>query len=146
MLNLIGMGGTFDHLHDGHKYLIETALSISHQVVIGLTSQEMLKRKKFASKIEDYNTRKRNLESFISSITELDWVKIVELNDPYGPPIKEPEYEGLIASQETYSNALKLNEVREANGFKPLIIIVIPMIMGKNNQRLSSTAIREKLE
>jgi len=146
MLNLIGMGGTFDHLHGGHKYLIETALSISHQVVIGLTSQEMLKRKKFASKIEDYNTRKRNLESFISSITELDWVKIVELNDPYGPPIKEPEYEGLIASQETYSNALKLNEVREANGFKPLIIIIIPMIMGKNNQRLSSTAIREKLE
>jgi len=146
MLNLIGMGGTFDHLHDGHKYLIESALSISHQVVIGLTSQEMLKRKKFASKIEDYNTRKKNLESFISSITELDRVKIVELNDPYGPPIKEPEYEGLIASQETYSNALNLNEVREANGFKPLIIIIIPMIMGKNNQRLSSTAIREKLE
>jgi len=146
MLNLIGMGGTFDHLHDGHKYLIESALSISHQVVIGLTSQEMLKRKKFASKIEDYNTRKKNLESFISSITELDRVKIVELNDPYGPPIKETEYEGLIASQETYSNALNLNEVREANGFKPLIIIIIPMIMGKNNQRLSSTAIREKLE
>ena len=146
MLNLIGMGGTFDHLHDGHKYLIETALSISHQVVIGLTSQKMLKRKKVAAKIEDYETRKKNLESFISSITELDRVKIVELNDPYGPPIKEPEYEGLIASQETYSNALKLNEVREANGFKPLIIIVIPMIMGENNQRLSSTAIREKLE
>ncbi|MFX1339239.1 MAG: pantetheine-phosphate adenylyltransferase [Promethearchaeota archaeon] len=146
MLNLIGMGGTFDHLHDGHRFLIKTALSISHQVVIGLTSQEMLKRKKFASKIEDYATRKKNLENFISSITELDRVKIVELNDPYGPPIKEPEYEGLIASQETYSSALKLNEVREANGFKPLIIIIIPMIMGKNNQRLSSTAIREKLE
>ena len=146
MLNLIGMGGTFDHLHDGHKYLIETALSISHQVVIGLTSQKMLKRKKYVLKIEDYETRKKNLENFISSITELDRVKIVELNDPYGPPIKEPEYEGLIASQETYSNALKLNEVREVNGFKPLIIIVIPMIMGENNQRLSSAAIREKLE
>ena len=146
MLNLVGMGGTFDHLHDGHKYLIETALSISNQVVIGLTSQKMLKRKKVASKIEVYDTRKKNLENFISSITELDRVKIVELNDPYGPPIKEPEYEGLIASQETYSNALKLNEVREANGFKPLIIIIIPMIMGENNQRLSSTAIREKLE
>ncbi|GAH01376.1 unnamed protein product [marine sediment metagenome] len=91
MLNLIGMGGTFDHLHDGHKYLIETALSISHQVVIGLTSQKMLKRKKVASKIEDYETRKKNIENFISSITELDRVKIVELNDPYGPPIKEPE-------------------------------------------------------
>ncbi len=146
MLNLVGMGGTFDHFHNGHKYLIETALSISHHVVIGLTSQKMLKRKKFASKIEDYETRKKNLENFISSITDLDRVKIIELNDPYGPPVKEPEYEGLIVSQETYSNGLKLNEVREANGFKPLIIIVIPMIMGKNNQRLSSTAIREKLE
>lgn len=146
MLNLVGMGGTFDHFHNGHKYLIETALSISHHVVIGLTSQKMLKRKKFASKIEDYETRKKNLENFISNITDLDRVKIIELNDPYGPPVKEPEYEGLIVSQETYSNGLKLNEVREANGFKPLIIIVIPIIMGKNNQRLSSTAIREKLE
>ena len=87
----------------------------------------------------------KNLEKFIISITDLSRVKIVELNDPYGPPVKEAEYEGLIASQETYSNALKLNEVREANGFKPLIIIIIPMIKGKNNQRLSSTAIREKL-
>jgi pantetheine-phosphate adenylyltransferase len=145
MLNLVGMGGTFDHLHDGHKFLIETALKISHKVVIGLTSQQMLTRKKFLSKIEDYATRKKNLENFINSITELDRVKIVELNDPYGPPIKEPEYEGLIASQETYSSALKLNQVRVANGFNPLIIIVIPMIKGKNNQRLSSTAIREKL-
>jgi pantetheine-phosphate adenylyltransferase len=139
------MGGTFDHLHDGHKFLIETALKISHKVVIGLTSQQMLTKKKFLSKIEDYTTRKKNLENFINSITELDRVKIVELNDPYGPPIKEPEYEGLIASQETYSSALKLNQVRVANGFNPLIIIVIPMIKGKNNQRLSSTAIREKL-
>ncbi|TFG29434.1 MAG: pantetheine-phosphate adenylyltransferase [Promethearchaeota archaeon] len=145
MLNLVGMGGTFDHLHDGHKFLIETALKVSHKVVIGLTSQEMLKHKKHALYIEDFETRKRSLEKFISSITELSRVKIVELNDPYGPPIKEPEYEGLIASQETYLNALKLNEVREANGFKPLIIIIIPMIKGKNNQRLSSTAIREKL-
>jgi len=146
MLNLVGMGGTFDHLHDGHRFLIKTALKISHRVVIGLTSQKMLKNKKYTSKIENYKTRKKNLEIFISSIAESDRVKIVELNDPYGPPINEPEYEGLIASQETYSSALKLNEVRVANGFEPLIIIVIPMILDKNNQRLSSTAIREKLE
>jgi pantetheine-phosphate adenylyltransferase len=146
MLDLIGMGGTFDHLHDGHRFLIKTALRISHRVVIGLTTQKMLKNKKLASKIEDYETRKKDLEIFISSIAESDRVKIVELNDPYGPPIKEPEYEGLIASQETYSSALKLNKVRVANGFKPLIIIIIPMILDENNQRLSSTVIREKLE
>ena len=65
MLDLVGTGGTFDHLHDGHKLLIETALKVSNKVVIGLTSQKMLKRKRFADLIEDYNTRKKNLEDFI---------------------------------------------------------------------------------
>ena len=146
MLNLVGMGGTFDHLHNGHKFLIETALSLSHEVHIGLSNQEMLMNKKFASKIENYETRKKNLEKFIKSVSTLDRVKIMELNDPCGPPIDDPKYEGIIASQETYKGALKINEIRENKGFKPLIIIVIPMILGKDNQRISSTSIREKLK
>ena len=48
------MGGTFDHLHDGHKFLLKTALSISHFVEIGLTSQELLVNKKAFSKLEDF--------------------------------------------------------------------------------------------
>ena len=145
MLNLIGTGGTFDHLHDGHKFLIKTALKISQKVVIGLTTEEMLKRKKYASKIEDFETRKKNLENFISSIGGLDRVEIGELENPYGPPINEPEYEGLIASQETFLNSVRLNELRAANGFKPLIIVLIPMVMGPSDRRLSSTDIRAKL-
>ena len=145
MLNLVGTGGTFDRLHDGHKLLIETALKVSNKVVIGLTTQKMLKRKKYASKIEDYETRKKNLENFISSIADLDRVEVIELNNPYGPPIKEPEYEGIIASEETFLNSVRLNELRVSNGFKPLIVVLIPMVMGKSDQRLSSTAIRAKL-
>lgn len=145
MLNLVGMGGTFDHFHDGHRFLIKTALSLSHKIHIGLTTQKMLERKKFAAKIEDYNTRKKNLENFISGIADLDRVKIIELDNPYGPPIDDPEYDGIVVSQETYKGALRINEIREDKGFTPLIIIVIPLIMGEENQRLSSTVIREKL-
>ena len=145
MLNLVGTGGTFDRLHDGHKLLIETALKVSNKVVIGLTTQKMLKRKKYASKIEDYETRKKNLENFISSIADLDRVEVIELNNPYGPPIKEPEYEGIIASEETFLNSVRLNDLRVANGFKPLIVVLIPMVMGKSDRRLSSTDIRAKL-
>ena len=145
MLNLVGTGGTFDRLHDGHKLLIETALKVSNKVVIGLTTQKMLKRKKYASKIEDYETRKKNLENFISSIADLDRVEVIELNNPYGPPIKEPEYEGIIASEETFLNSVRLNDLRVANGFKPLIVVLIPMVMGKSERRLSSTDIRAKL-
>ena len=145
MLELAGTGGTFDHLHDGHRLLIETGLKVSKKLVIGLTTQKMLKRKKYASKIEDFETRKKNIENFISSIGGLDRVEIVALDNPYGPPINEPEYEGLIASQETFLNSVRLNELRVANGFKPLIIVLIPMVMGKSDRRLSSTDIRAKL-
>ncbi|MBY8988543.1 MAG: pantetheine-phosphate adenylyltransferase [Candidatus Lokiarchaeota archaeon] len=142
------MGGTFDHLHEGHKYLLRTALNISHIIEIGLTSQELLKNKKVGSKLEDYNTRETNLKNFISSFTDLNRVNIVEIKnwDDMANYSQEPDYEGLIVSQETYSNAVKLNELREEKGLNPLILIVIPLLKDKNNKKISSTAIREKLE
>ena len=145
ILEKAGMGGTFDHLHQGHKYLIQMGLSFSKKLVIGLTSDKLVKNKKYNSKIESYQVRKHNLEEFISSMSFLDKVEIIELNDSYGPPIYEPEYEGIIVSQETYKGALKINEIRAEKGFKPLLIIVIPMIKDENNDIISSTAIRKRL-
>ena len=57
---------------------------------------------------------------------------------------QDPEYEGLIVSQETYVNAQKLNENREKKGLKPLVLIVIPLLKDKDNKKISSTIIREK--
>ena len=142
------MGGTFDHLHDGHKFLLRTALKISHNIEIGLTSQNLLKNKKATSKLEDYNTRERNLKNFLSSFTDLSRVNIVEIKnwDDMAKYSQDPDYEGLILSQETYSNAVKLNDLREEKGLNPIILIVIPLLKDKNNKKISSTAIREKLE
>ncbi len=144
----MGLGGTFDHLHEGHKFLLKTALSISELTEIGLTSQDLLKNKQCASKLEDYETRKENLKSYISSIADLNRVNIVEISnwsdmDKYA---QDPEYDGLVVSQETYDNALKLNENRMKKGLKPLVLIVIPLIKDKNNNKLSSTSIREKIK
>jgi pantetheine-phosphate adenylyltransferase len=110
------MGGTFDHLHDGHKFLIKTALLFSKKIVIGLATENLLKKKKHTEKIENYKTREQNLKAFIDSIGYLN-----------------------------YKNALKINEIRESKSFTPLIIIVIPMIKDRNKNILSSTTIREKL-
>ena len=57
------MGGTFDHLHEGHKFLVKIALRLSNSIEIGLTSQELLKNKKAPSKLEDYDTRKNKLKT-----------------------------------------------------------------------------------
>ena len=145
ILNKIGMGGTFDHLHEGHKYLIKTALSLSEKVVIGLTSDNILTKKKFHSKIENYQKRLEILKSYISKISDLSRVEITKLEDPYGPPIHEAEYEGIIVSQETYEGALKINQIREEKGFKPLIIVVIPLILDNKKNKISSTSIRATL-
>jgi len=141
------MGGTFDHLHDGHKFLLRSALKLSHNIEIGLTSQNLLKNKKAISKLEDYNTRETNLKNYICSFTDLSRVNIVEIKnwDDMAKYSQDPDYEGLILSQETYSNAVKLNELREEKGLNPLILIVIPLIKDKSSQKISSTAIREKL-
>jgi len=141
------MGGTFDHFHDGHKFLIKTALNLSKTVEIGLTSQELLKNKNSPSKLEDYGTRKNNLIAFINSFADINRVSIVEIRnwDDMAKYSQDPEYDGLIVSQETYSNAVKLSEQREVKGLGPLILIVIPLLKDKNNKRISSTAIREEL-
>jgi pantetheine-phosphate adenylyltransferase len=146
ILNKVGMGGTFDHLHEGHKYLISTALSVSKNVVIGLTSESLLKKKKYFSKMQSYDEREKAIISYISKISDISRVEIIKLEDPYGPPIHEKEYEGIIVSQETYQNALLINKMRESNGFKPMIIIVVPILKNTNNEKISSTAIRAKME
>ncbi|TKJ18682.1 MAG: phosphopantetheine adenylyltransferase [Promethearchaeota archaeon Loki_b32] len=147
MLKKVGLGGTFDHFHEGHKFLLKTALSISELTEIGLTSQDLLKNKQYSSKLEDYETRKENLKSYISSIADLNRVNIVEISnwsdmDKYA---QDPEYDGLVVSQETYDNALKLNENRMKKGLKPLVLIVIPLLKDENSNKISSTSIREKI-
>ena len=146
ILNQIGMGGTFDHLHEGHKLLLKSAFLFSKKVIIGLTTDVLLRNKKFAQKIEPYEQRKLNIISYIKTFTDVNRVEIVPIEDSYGPPIHEPEYEGIIVSQETYPTAIKINEIREEKGFPPLIIITIPIIKDANNKKISSTAIRESLE
>ena len=143
----MGLGGTFDHLHEGHKFLLKISLSVSEKVEIGLTSQDLLKNKQFYSNLEDYKTRRANLELFISSFTDLSRVNIVEIRNwnEMEEYAKDPEYDGLVVSQETYENALKLNKNRERKGIKPLILIIIPLIKNKEHIKISSTLIRKEI-
>jgi len=87
------------------------------------------------------------LKSYISSIADLNRVNIVVISnwsdmDKYA---QDPEYDGLVISQETYDNALKLNENRMKKGLKPLVLIVIPILKDEENKKISSTSIREKI-
>ena len=44
------LGGTFDHFHKGHENFLEHGLSISKRLVIGVTSDEFVKKFKIKNK------------------------------------------------------------------------------------------------
>jgi hypothetical protein len=71
------VGGTFDHLHIGHKLLLTaTALVLSPSpspksnrlVTIGITGDELLVNKNFASEVESWDVRQQKTADFFESI------------------------------------------------------------------------------
>ncbi|KKY18014.1 putative pantetheine-phosphate adenylyltransferase [Phaeomoniella chlamydospora] len=69
----VAVGGTFDHLHIGHKLLLfgaalATTTKGERQITIGITGDELLKNKKFAEVIESWDTRQQRVAEFIESL------------------------------------------------------------------------------
>lgn len=84
------LGGTFDHLHPGHKLLLTAGAYLLHipqqgssetcTYIIGITGDGLLQNKKDAHVLESWDTRARNVLYFLSSILELSsggWAQAV---------------------------------------------------------------------
>ena len=90
------MGGTFDRLHIGHKIMLsEAVLLTENRLLIGVTNECMLTRKKLAELIEPYDTRCANLKQFLGVVASDLEVLPVDISDPFGPSIIEPDYQVL---------------------------------------------------
>ena len=61
------MGGTFDHLHQGHKALLEAAITFGFFVRIGITTEAFAKSLRRSDKhlhlMQPFETRKETLLS-----------------------------------------------------------------------------------
>ena len=72
----VANGGTFDHLHIGHKLLLTFTIfvasplppSASRQITIGITTDALLANKKHASVLESWETRQQRTAEFVESI------------------------------------------------------------------------------
>ncbi len=136
------LGGTFDHFHKGHEEFIKFALSLSKELVIGLTSDEYTKIFK-GEYLENYDKRKKTLEEFIKGEDAVDRVNILKINDVYGPSISaEHEFDALIIVEKTKKGAVTLNLKRRELGFLPLDVIVSPSIKAEDGEIISSSRIR----
>lgn len=76
--NVVIVGGTFDHIHAGHKLLL-TALALILQpasrlstaprrLIVGITGDELLKNKKYAEFVGSWDQRQQDVVNFFVSI------------------------------------------------------------------------------
>ncbi len=96
---LIATGGTFDIIHRGHLTLLSDAFAISDKVIIGLTSDELAK-KKGKLLINKYEKRLENLAEVISKEFPNSSFQISKLNNDFGPAVLEKGVEALVVSDE----------------------------------------------
>ena len=139
--SLIAMGGTFDIIHRGHLTLLSTAFEISEKVIIGLTSDEFV-QKKGKNPIHKYDERLKNLTSIIFKKFPNSYFEISQLNNDFGPAVLQKEVQALVVSDETKNQGDILNKLRSERNLSPVEVIVVPMSLAKDGERISTTRIK----
>lgn len=137
---VVGLGGTFDHFHQGHKQFLLYASQMSQKLIIGITDPTLTEHKPFAETIEPYSVRYQAVRRFCQH-HQLN-VQIVQLHDPFGPTLEKSEIQALCVTPETVPGANKINELRQRLRLRALPVYVCPMFKDDSGQELHSARIR----
>ena len=138
----VGVGGTFDELHRGHKTLLLKAFDVGEHVLIGLCSDDFVAKLAKPHQVAPYDRRLVDLRAFLRERSWLHRATIVPLSDPYGPTLLKGSIEALVVSKETEPTAMEINERRRRAGESALKIVTIDMVPSENHTPISTTRIR----
>ncbi|TRM62564.1 hypothetical protein BD626DRAFT_569714 [Schizophyllum amplum] len=126
---VVALGGTFDHLHAGHKILLTMAAWIAREkLIVGITDDALLVRKRYAEALESISLRERKLRAFLTLLNPTLTYDIVPITDVYGPTGWDENIQALVVSKETESGAQAIAKHREEKGLPALQTFVIDVI------------------
>jgi len=138
------VGGTFDQLHKGHRALIMKTFEVGERVIIGLSSDQLVKEMNKKHEVSSYEERLAELRQFLRTNDVIDRAKIVPLDTPYGITLSTTIADALVVSKETEPVGVIINQKRETNELKPLELVVIDMVPAEDCIPISSTRIRHR--
>lgn len=144
----VAVGGTFDHLHSGHKLLLTTAALYTLQKLrVGVTGDALLQKKKFAEHLQPNAARKKAVSDFLHRIRGDVEFEIETIEDVSGGTDTIPDVKAIALSPETEKSLDIINELRKKNGnLEPLAGIRIPFVRTSTGDVISSTRLRQGME
>lgn len=143
--NLVVCGGTFEHLHIGHKAFLRFVFSKGKKVLIGLTSDLYVQSIHKNTKLS-LSKRKKMLEEFLTKENVLERANILPIDDIYIPKQWENlPIEAIVATKDSLFGASAINKQRKQQGLKELEIVLCPLVTNNNGKTISSSNIRTSL-
>ncbi|MFW9857047.1 MAG: pantetheine-phosphate adenylyltransferase [Candidatus Thorarchaeota archaeon] len=141
----VGMGGTFDRLHEGHKLFLDIAAYYGKIVHIGLTTSTYLdgSKKQYRELIQPYQVREKKIQDHLRN--RQTKVNFSRLDSP-GMDRKlaeQSDLAALVVSQETCSGAIAINDSRVKSHKNRLKIIICPTVTRPDGTLERSTRIRK---
>ena len=138
----VAVGGTFDILHIGHDKLLAKAFELGELVFVGVTGDRLVSKLNKDHPVRKFALRRRDLRRLLKARGWLRRARITELKDPFVPATRRKRLDAHVVSEETRSNGLRVNALRQNQGLKSLRLYVVRMVRTKDGQLLSDTRIR----
>jgi pantetheine-phosphate adenylyltransferase len=138
--NIVGLGGTFDHFHQGHKHFLQFAARWGRTLHVGVTHPKLTLYKPYAYLIEEPEKRVRAVKKYCKE--EHIQCATFELNDVYGTTLIDERIEALIVTAETVAGARTINDTRLKMGMTELPIHLAPLFLNTGGEALHSEQIR----
>ena len=139
---LVALGGTFDVLHAGHRYLLSEAFKLGDMVLIGVTSDQLVATLHKKHQVRLFSSRVRDLRRFLRTRRWSSRARVIILREPYGPASRRKKLEALIVSKGTLASGRRLNRLRADNDLGPLDLHVIDLLRAADGEPISTTRVR----